>query len=127
MSLHDVDLYYFVPGTIYGFLFSSDIANNLLLGVMSSTILEKWGYTGFFLILSLFPIFALILTCFFPWDPSPNPGSVQIPADQEEFAQLEVIKERTENSADEENNQIPKTDVVSPTETSQKPETAEKV
>ena len=41
-------------GAIYGFLFTSDIVNNLLVGVMSKSILEAWGYLGLFLILAAF-------------------------------------------------------------------------
>ena len=41
-------------GPIYGLLFTSDIVNNLLVGVMSKGILEKWGYLGLFLILAAF-------------------------------------------------------------------------
>ena len=82
------------PGTIYGFLFSSDIANNLLLGIFGKAILETWGYMGLFLILAIFPILALILTCFFPWNPAPNPGGQKKPSQEEEFAQLELAIER---------------------------------
>jgi MFS family permease len=41
-------------GAIYGFLFTSDIVNNLLVGVMSKGILAHWGYLGLFLILAVF-------------------------------------------------------------------------
>ena len=41
-------------GFIYAFLFSSDIVNNLLVGVMSKRILDTWGYLGLFLILAVF-------------------------------------------------------------------------
>ena len=41
-------------GAIYGLLFTSDIVNNLLVGVMSKGILEAWGYLGLFLILAAF-------------------------------------------------------------------------
>ena len=46
------------------------MVNNLLLWVVGKSVLDQWGYFGFFLILSVFPIVALFLTCFFPWDPS---------------------------------------------------------
>merc|ERR1711936_446078 len=36
-------------GTIYGFLFTSDIVNNLLVGSLSKTVLGHVGWTGFFL------------------------------------------------------------------------------
>ncbi|TRY78835.1 hypothetical protein TCAL_06757 [Tigriopus californicus] len=58
-------------GTIYGFLFTSDIVNNLLVGILSKSILEAWGYMGLFFILAAFAAFAFIVTCFFPWNPSP--------------------------------------------------------
>ena len=39
-------------GTIYGFLFTSDILNNLLVGGLSSAVLAWGGWTGFFLVLA---------------------------------------------------------------------------
>merc|ERR1711974_372911 len=36
-------------GTIYGFLFTSDILNNLLVGTLSRALLTYGGWTGFFL------------------------------------------------------------------------------
>merc|ERR1719427_2140320 len=39
-------------GTIYGFLFTSDIVNNLLVGVLSKLLIENGGYQGFFLVLA---------------------------------------------------------------------------
>ncbi len=41
-------------GAIYGFIFTSDIVNNLLVGAMSKGILQAWGYLGLFLILAAF-------------------------------------------------------------------------
>lgn len=59
-------------GTIYGFLFTSDIVNNLLVGILSKSILQAWGYMGLFFILAAFAAFAFVVTCFFPWNPSPS-------------------------------------------------------
>ncbi len=53
-------------GTIYGFLFTSDIVNNLLVGTLSKSVLEAWGYLGLFLILSAFALFAAAITQAFP-------------------------------------------------------------
>merc|ERR1711953_99526 len=59
-------------GTIYGFLFTSDIINNLLVGTLSSSILSRWGWPGFFLVLAAFGLIAFIITCLFPADPRPG-------------------------------------------------------
>ena len=53
-------------GTIYGFLFTSDIINNLLVGALSRTVLRGWGWLGFFLVLASFGLLAFLITCFFP-------------------------------------------------------------
>jgi len=60
-------------GTIYGFLFTSDIVNNLLVGALSRTVLGLGGWTGFFLCLAFFGLAAFIITCFFPANPEPGP------------------------------------------------------
>merc|ERR1719384_2765019 len=52
-------------GTIYGFLFTSDIVNNLLVGVLSKSILNSMGWMGLFLILASFGVLACIITRFF--------------------------------------------------------------
>ena len=39
-------------GTIYGFLFTSDILNNLLVGGLSSAVLAWGGWTGFFIVVA---------------------------------------------------------------------------
>jgi len=59
-------------GTIYGFLFTSDIINNLLVGTLSSMILAHWGWLGFFLVLAAFGLLAFIITCLFPANPRPG-------------------------------------------------------
>merc|ERR1719447_619638 len=53
-------------GTIYGFLFTSDIINNLLVGVLSRWLLSVGGWAGFFLSLSAFGAVALVVTASFP-------------------------------------------------------------
>lgn len=60
-------------GTIYGFLFTSDIVNNLLVGSLSKTVLGHVGWTGFFLCLAFFGLIAFTITCFFPANPEPGP------------------------------------------------------
>merc|ERR1719420_54747 len=60
-------------GTIYGFLFTSDIINNLLVGALSRTVLAAGGWTGFFLCLASFGLLAFLITCFFPANPEPGP------------------------------------------------------
>merc|ERR1711936_1381825 len=74
-------------GTIYGFLFTSDIINNLLVGTLSSTLLNHWGWLGFFLVLAAFGLLAFIITCLFPANPQPGvrPAS---PVDTEAGAAL---------------------------------------
>jgi len=64
-------------GTIYGFLFTSDIINNLLVGTLSRTLLTYGGWIGFFLCLALFGLIAFIITCFFPVDPCPGPRPIR--------------------------------------------------
>merc|ERR1719250_111589 len=59
-------------GTIYGFLFTSDIINNLLVGTLSRALLTYGGWVGFFLCLSVFGLIAFIITCFFPVNPAPG-------------------------------------------------------
>merc|ERR550532_2355079 len=59
-------------GTIYGFLFTSDIINNLLVGSLSSTLLKYWGWLGFFLVLAAFGLLVFIITCLFPANPQPG-------------------------------------------------------
>ena len=59
-------------GTIYGFLFTSDIINNLLVGTLSSSLLNHWGWLGFFLVLAAFGLLAFIITCLFPANPQPG-------------------------------------------------------
>merc|ERR1719184_220420 len=59
-------------GTIYGFLFTSDIINNLLVGVLSRWLLSTGGWVGFFVTLSAFGAVALAVTASFPANPSPG-------------------------------------------------------
>ena len=59
-------------GTIYGFLFTSDIINNLLVGTLSRSVLGAWGWPGFFLVLASFGLLAFIITCLFPAHPGPG-------------------------------------------------------
>ena len=74
-------------GTIYGFLFTSDIINNLLVGTLSRTLLTHWGWLGFFFVLAGFGLLALIITCLFPVDPRPGRRSPP-PSDTEVGAAL---------------------------------------
>ena len=66
-------------GTIYGFLPSSDIINNLMVGVLSKQIIEgskgsldETGYLGLFLCLGLSAVSAFIFTIPLPSHPSPS-------------------------------------------------------
>ena len=66
-------------GTIYGFTPSSDIINNLMVGVLSKQIIEgskgtldETGYLGLFLCLGLSAIGAFIFTLPLPFHPSPD-------------------------------------------------------
>jgi len=68
-------------GTIYGFLFTSDIINNFLVGALSRTLLTYGGWVGFFLCLAVFGLFAFIITCFFPKDPCPGPRPLKTEAE----------------------------------------------
>ena len=65
-------------GTIYGFLFTSDIINNLLVGTLSSALLRYGGWIGFFLCLSGFGLLAFTITCFFPASPCPGPRPIRL-------------------------------------------------
>ena len=66
-------------GTIYGFIPSSDIVNNLMVGVLSKQIIEaskgnldETGYLGLFLCLGVSAMVAFISTLPFPSHPSPR-------------------------------------------------------
>jgi len=65
-------------GTIYGFLFTSDIINNLLVGTLSPALLHYGGWIGFFLCLSVFGLVAFTITCFFPAEPCPGPRPLRL-------------------------------------------------
>merc|ERR1719362_2289034 len=58
-------------GTIYAFLFSSDIVNNLMVATLTATLREKFCYSGLFLIISIWGIVALIATLLYPKSPNP--------------------------------------------------------
>ena len=58
-------------GTIYAFLFSSDIVNNLMVATLTTTLKEKFCYSGLFLIISIWGIVALIATLLYPKSPDP--------------------------------------------------------
>ena len=66
-------------GTIYGFLFTSDIINNLLVGTLCRTLLSHWGWLGFFWVLAVFGLFALLITSTFPVNPGPGPRPTSPP------------------------------------------------
>ena len=81
-------------GTIYGFLFSSDIVNNLLLAVASEPILSRFGYLGLFLTVACFPILALGLTCLFPKQPSPQMLLARFNAQKEQKYEVTNMQEK---------------------------------
>jgi len=74
-------------GTIYGFLFTSDIINNLLVGVLSRWLLSIGGWAGFFITLSAFGAVALAVTASFPENPSP--GHQAVPSNDPENPPLQ--------------------------------------
>ena len=59
-------------GTIYAFLFSSDIINNLMVAVLSKEIKQEFGYLGLFLIISAWGIVSLLATLLYPKNPKPE-------------------------------------------------------
>ena len=59
-------------GTIYAFLFSSDIINNLMVATFSKYLQENYGYLGLFLIVSSWGIVALVATLLYPKNPTPG-------------------------------------------------------
>merc|ERR1719268_559779 len=63
-------------GTIYGFLFTSDMCSAALVGVLSRWLLSVGGWTGFFVTLSAFGAVALGVTALFPGNPSPGHKAV---------------------------------------------------
>merc|ERR1712179_217029 len=69
-------------GTIYAFLFSSDIVNNLMVATLTTTLKEKFCYSGLFLIISIWGIVALIATLLYP--KSPDPGRLSLSKKREE-------------------------------------------
>jgi len=82
-------------GTIYGFLFTSDIINNLLVGVLSRWLLSVGGWAGFFVTLSAFGAVALVVTASFPANPSP--GHQVVPSNDPEnppllLAAADIVK-----------------------------------
>jgi len=84
-------------GTIYGFLFTSDIINNLLVGVLSKAVLDAGGWVGFFLVLACFSVFAFGITCVFPSSPHLVSASVPRPVvTKVEAEEALVIKDTRE-------------------------------
>jgi len=59
-------------GTIYGFLFTSDILNNFMVGALSETLLKSGGWSAMFICLSVFSLVAFFVTLLFPRDPRPE-------------------------------------------------------
>ena len=59
-------------GTIYGFLFTSDIVNNFLISWLAKPIKETWGWQGLFFSMAGSAFCGTIATCFFPWKPTPD-------------------------------------------------------
>ena len=71
-----ISLYFFSrhAGTIYAFLFSSDIINNLMVAALQKYLRETYGYLGLFLIVSIWGLVALTATLFYPRNPGPEKG-----------------------------------------------------
>ena len=64
-------------GTIYAFLFSSDIINNLMVAALSKEIKQEFGYLGLFLIISAWGLVSLTATLMYPKNPSPSKKKLQ--------------------------------------------------
>jgi len=94
-------------GTIYGFLFTSDIINNLLVGALSRTVLGTGGWVGFFLVLATFGLLAFLITCFFPASPEPGPRPLKTEAEiedgKEAYTNNNIVKNEEKVQEDEEN------------------------
>ena len=65
-------------GTIYAFLFSSDIVNNLMVAALSKEIKQEFGYLGLFLIISAWGLVALLATALYPQNPSPKSNKLKL-------------------------------------------------
>ena len=65
-------------GTIYAFLFSSDIVNNLMVAALSKEIKQEFGYLGLFLIISAWGFVALLATALYPKNPSPRSNKLKL-------------------------------------------------
>ena len=62
-----IDVFFFRhAGTIYAFLFSADIINNLMVATLQKYLRDTYGYLGLFLIVSLWGLVALAATYFYP-------------------------------------------------------------
>ena len=57
-------------GKIYAFLFSSDIINNLMVAIVCDALVNRFGYVGLFLFISMWGIIALIATLNYPKHPN---------------------------------------------------------
>ena len=64
-------------GTIYAFLFSSDIINNLMVAALSKEIKQRFGYLGLFTIISAWGLLSLLATLLYPKNPSPSKKKLQ--------------------------------------------------
>jgi len=60
-------------GTIYGFIFTTDIFNNLLVALMADWLKTNYGWLGLFLATSVWGFVALGATLLFPYRPRPGP------------------------------------------------------
>jgi len=80
-------------GTIYGFLFTSDMCSAALVGVLSKFLLSSGNWTAYFLPLAGFGAVALLVTFFFPRDPGPRQQA--LPASDGESPAASPIKSPT--------------------------------
>ena len=91
-SIHVLTIIFFFfrhAGTIYAFLFSSDIVNNLMVATLTTTLKEKFCYSGLFLIISIWGIVALIATLLYPKSPDPGRLSSSLKKREEKVGQKE--------------------------------------
>ena len=59
-------------GSIYAFLFSSDLINNLLVATLSTPIKEAYGWLGLFLAISVSGVVAFVASICFQTRPAPR-------------------------------------------------------
>jgi len=85
-------------GTIYGFLFTSDILNNFLVGALSTSLLRWGGWSAMFVTLSVFSLIAFFITLLYP--KSPRPGLLRQAPNKNEELGVEIRQENSKRGED---------------------------